>query len=55
MPLLKENIATLQKKMDVPFLGLIPSLPKALLKLNNNPYSIEALDFAAQHIQIMSN
>jgi len=55
MPLLKENIATLQAKINAPFLGLIPTLPKILQKSHNSPYSIEALDFAAQHLQITSN
>ena len=52
MPLLQENVATLQTKINAPFLGLIPSLPKALQKSHNSPYSIEALSFAAQHMQI---
>jgi dethiobiotin synthetase len=55
MPLLKVNIATLQAKINAPFLGLIPPLPTKLQKSNNSPYSIEALDFAAQHIQIASH
>ena len=55
MPLLQENITSLQSKIHAPFLGLIPTLPKALQKADNSPYSIEALDFAAQHIQIPSN
>ena len=55
MPLLKENVATLQARIDAPFLGLIPPLPKALQKADNSPYSLEALDFAAQHIQIPSH
>ena len=55
MPLLKENIATLQAKINAPFLGLIPTLPKTLQKSDNSPYSIEALDFAAQRLQITNN
>jgi dethiobiotin synthetase len=55
MPLLQENIATLQAKINAPFLGLIPSLPNPLQKSHNSPYSIEALNFAAQHIQIAIN
>ena len=55
MPLLEENIATLQVKIIAPFLGLIPPLPKTLQKSPNSPYSIEALNFAAQHIQIGIN
>ena len=54
MPLLKENIATLQARIDGPFLGHIPTLPKELQKVDNSPYSIEALRFAAEHIQIPS-
>lgn len=52
MPLLQENIETLKAKIEVPFLGLIPTLPKQLEKVNNCPYSIEALEFAAQHIRL---
>jgi len=52
MHLLMENIETLQTKMDTPFLGLIPTLPSGLKKPDNSPYSIEALEFAAQHIHL---
>jgi dethiobiotin synthetase len=52
MPLLQENLETLQVRMDAPFLGLIPTLPKELQKAINGPYSIEALIFAAKHIQL---
>lgn len=55
MLLLKENIATLQTRIDAPFLGHIPVLPKALQKVDNSPYSIEALHFAAEHIQIANH
>lgn len=55
MPLLKENVDTLRTRIDAPFLGLIPTLSKELQKLHNSPYSIEALDFAAQHIQLNSD
>jgi len=55
MSLLKENIASLQTRIDAPFLGFIPPLPNELIKSDNSPYSLEALDFAAQHIQIKSN
>ncbi|MBU3549746.1 dethiobiotin synthase [Polynucleobacter sp. MWH-Berg-3C6] len=54
MLLLKENIATLRARIDAPFLGHIPALPKELQKADNSPYSIEALRFAAEHIQIPS-
>ncbi|QWE02680.1 dethiobiotin synthase [Polynucleobacter sp. JS-JIR-II-b4] len=55
MPLLEENIQTLQARIDAPFLGLIPALPKELQKADNSPYSIEALGFAAKHIQLPNN
>ncbi|WP_255539758.1 dethiobiotin synthase [Polynucleobacter sp. MWH-Creno-3A4] len=52
MPFLNENIQTLQSRIHAPFLGNIPTLPKDLQKLQNQPYSIEALNFAAQHIRL---
>ena len=52
MHLLAENIETLRSKINAPFLGLIPQLPPAIKKLDNSPYCIEALSFAAQHIQL---
>jgi dethiobiotin synthetase len=52
MPLLLENLHTLQARIDAPFLGLIPSLPNELQKATHSPYSIEALHFAAKHIQL---
>lgn len=52
MHLLNQNIETLQAQIDAPFLGTIPPLPSALQKLNNCPYSLGALEFAAQHIQL---
>ena len=52
MPLLQENLQTLKARITAPFLGLIPALPKELQKSNNSPYSIEALTFAAQHIEL---
>ena len=55
MPLLQQNLQTLQTRMNTPFLGLIPALPKELQKPVNSPYSIEALAFAANHIQLPSN
>ena len=55
MPLLQENLQTLQTRMTTPFLGLIPVLPKALQKPDNSPYSLEALTFAAKHIQLPKN
>jgi dethiobiotin synthetase len=55
MPLLQENLQTLKTRMAIPFLGLIPVLPKALQKPDNSPYSLEALTFAAKHIQFPKN
>lgn len=52
MPLLKKNIETLKARMQIPFWGSIPTLPKHLQKASDSPYSIEALEFAAQHIQL---
>ncbi len=52
MPLIHENLQTLQTRTSAPFLGLIPNLPKGLQKAMNAPYSLEALIFAAQHIQL---
>ena len=52
MGLLSENIETLQSRMNAPFLGLIPKLPANIAKLSNQPYPLEALQFAAQHIQL---
>ena len=52
MPLLQKNLQTLQARIEAPFLGLIPTLPKELEKATDSPYSIEALHFAAQHIQL---
>jgi dethiobiotin synthetase len=52
MPLLQENLQTLQARIEAPFLGLIPSLPKELQKATDSPYSIKALHFAAKHIQL---
>ena len=52
MPFLNENIKSLQSRVDAPFLGCIPPLPKELQKRQNQPYSIEALNFAAQHIRL---
>jgi dethiobiotin synthetase len=52
MSLPQENLQTLKVRIAAPFLGLIPALPKELQKSDNSPYSIEALTFAAQHIQL---
>ncbi len=55
MPLLQENLITLQARIEAPFLGSIPMLPKELQKADNGPYLIEALSFAAKHMQLPNN
>ncbi|QWD90922.1 dethiobiotin synthase [Polynucleobacter sp. MWH-Braz-FAM2G] len=52
MPFLQENLRTLKTRISAPFLGCVPPLPEELRKPPNSPYSIEALNFAAQHIQL---
>lgn len=52
MPLLQENVEALKARIQAPFLGSIPTLPKSFQKPSDSPYSIEALEFAAQHIQL---
>ena len=52
MPFLQENIKTLQTKIQASFLGSIPPLPIDLQKPKQGPYSIEALQFAAQHLSL---
>jgi dethiobiotin synthetase len=52
MPLLEGNIETLKERIFAPFLGVIPSLPDQLKKLDNAPYSLEALRFTAEHIRM---
>lgn len=52
MPFLQENIEALKARIPALFLGSIPTLPEHLQKANDSPYSIEALEFAAQHIQL---
>ena len=55
MLFLKENLQTLKTRISSPFLGHVPPLPEQLRKPLNSPYSIEALNFAAQHIQLPSS
>ncbi|WP_114637397.1 dethiobiotin synthase [Polynucleobacter necessarius] len=47
----EENLETLKNRISAPFLECVPPLPNELRKPPNSPYSIEALNFAAQHIQ----
>ena len=55
MPFLEENCQALQDRIFAPYLGRIPTLPAHLRKVENAPYSLEALRFAAQHIQLPDN
>jgi len=50
--MLQENVDALKKRIPAPFLGLIPSLSQHLAKPQNTPYSIEALTFAAEHLNL---
>lgn len=52
MPFLEENVKYLQSNLKSPLLGVIPTLPEALQKQMNAPYSLEALQFAAQHLSL---
>ena len=52
MPLLQENIQTLKDRINAPLLGVIPPLPIALQTQVNEPYSLHALKFAAEHIKL---
>jgi dethiobiotin synthetase len=52
MPFLEANIQTLKDRIFAPLLGVIPALPLQLRKLENTPYSIEALRFAAGHVKL---
>ncbi len=52
MAYLKENITTLQDRINAPLLGSIGHLPPNLQKKANAPYSIEAIQFAAAAIAL---
>ena len=52
MPLLQDNTQTLKDRINAPLLGVIPPLPIALKKQINQPYSLQALEFAAEHIKL---
>ena len=52
MPFLAENIESLQQRIAAPFCGLIPKLPNQLQKSDNSPYSVEALQFAANAMNL---
>lgn len=52
MSLFEENLQTLKERIFAPCLGVIPSLPREFSKAQNAPYSVEALRFAAEHINL---
>ncbi len=52
MAYLKENITTLQDRINAPLLGSIGHLPPNLQKKANAPYSIETIQFAANAITL---
>ncbi|SNX28951.1 dethiobiotin synthetase [Polynucleobacter meluiroseus] len=52
MPYLQESLKTIKNRISSPFLGLIPPLPAHFRKLPNTPYSLKALQFAAQHMRL---
>ncbi len=52
MAYLKENILTLKHRIKAPLLGSIEYLPPNLQKKVNAPYSIEAIEFAANAIAL---
>ena len=52
MSLLQENIQSLKDRIKAPLLGIIPPLPITLQKQVNEPYSLQALEFAAEHIKL---
>ncbi len=52
MAYLKENITTLQDRINAPLLGSIGHLPPNLQKKANAPYSIQAIQFAAAAIAL---
>ena len=52
MPLLAENIHSLQERITAPLLGVIDGLPPELQKYGNNPYSLSALEFAKKSLKL---
>ena len=52
MSLLQENIQSLKDRIKAPLLGIIPPLPITLQKQVHEPYSLQALEFAAEHIKL---
>jgi len=52
MSLLQENIQSLKDRIKAPLLGMIPPMPITIQKQVNEPYSLQALEFAAEHIKL---
>jgi dethiobiotin synthetase len=51
MTLLQENIATLERLIPAPLLGIVPELPKELMQV---PYSVSAMEKAASYLKSVS-
>ncbi len=51
MTLLQENIATLERLIPAPLLGIVPELPKKLMRV---PYSVSAMEKAASYLKSVS-
>ena len=52
LPLLAENIQSLQERIAAPLLGVIEGLPPELQKCENTPYSLSALEFAKNSLKL---
>jgi dethiobiotin synthetase len=52
MPLLTENIKSLQERITAPLLGVVDCLPPELQKCGNIPYSLSALEFAKKSLKL---
>jgi dethiobiotin synthetase len=51
MTLLQENIATLERLVPAPLLGIVPELSKELMQV---PYSVSAMEKAASYLKRIS-
>lgn len=52
MPYLKENIETLSQRIQAPLLGVVGALPEMHRHQPNSPYSLAAMQFAADALQL---
>ena len=52
MPLLTENIQSLEERIAAPLLGVIDCLPPELQKYGNTPYSLSTLEFAKKSLKL---